>query len=278
MHVLHRPTNNHTPTVNFEKEQKTMINSCSRTLSIISYKHQKSSLIVVLARRRASCLVSGNKNNLFRITSVCGWSNNTRSSSRTVHDFCKTNMALKQQQMEEGSTSSIDVEFVWNPKGMLEELTAAAPMVGRDQWKPERCLAAFENYHNHLKYSSQHGGRRTTSHDGDDGYGSSIVYSSATAVLAIRCLVKSKLPTHSLRNRIRDVERTMGLLADPIPMTEALSFVLLEAHGKAGNVGRAMSLLEYRRLQNCRPYSQRPKEFFHAVLSIGRNCFRLSFF
>jgi hypothetical protein len=186
-------------------------------------------------------------------------------------------MALKQQHMEEGSTSKIDVEFMWNPKGMLEELTAAAPMVGKDQWKPERCLAAFENYHNHLKYSSQHSGRRTTSHNGDDGSGGSIVYSSATAVLAIRCLVKSKLPTHALRHRIRDVERTMGLLADPIPMTEALSFVLLEAHGKAGNVGRAMSLLEYRRLQNSRPHSQHPKEFYHAVQSIGRNCFRLSF-
>jgi hypothetical protein len=99
---------------------------------------------------------------------------------------------------------------------------------------------------------------------------SAVVHSSTTAVLAIRCLIKSKLPTLALRHRIREVERTIGSLTDRIPMTDALSFVLLEAHGKAGNVGRAMSLLEYRRIQNYHPYNtQRAKEFYYAVQSIG---------
>jgi hypothetical protein len=264
-----------------------MINPCnSRTLvvSIISHKHPKSSLLVALAGRRAPWLVTVSNNNMFHITSssslrsVCGWSRHRLDDTNSTANGMTRNCSSTFQ------AGSIDDKFVWNPKRMLEELTAAAPMVDKGQWMAERCLEAFENYQNHLKYySSSQPQQRTSSsrsttatrshNDYDDDSmtsSSAVVPSSTTAVLAIRCLIKSKLPTLALRHRIREVERTIGSLADRIPMTDELSFVLLEAHGKAGNVGRAMSLLEYRRIQNYHPYNTKhAKEFYYAVQSIG---------
>ena len=70
--------------------------------------------------------------------------------------------------------------------------------------------------------------------------------SPTTLASAMRALTRSKLDTPVLSKRIRDIERLVGNIGWT-PITEHLSYRLLEANGKAGNVRRTLALLELRR-------------------------------
>jgi len=63
---------------------------------------------------------------------------------------------------------------------------------------------------------------------------------------AIRSLTRCKIDTPLLSQRIRAIEKLIGLIGWT-PITEELSYRLLEANGKAGNVRRTLALLELRR-------------------------------
>lgn len=104
--------------------------------------------------------------------------------------------------------------------------------------------------------------------------------SAKTLANAVRALLRAKIDTPVLSQRIRDIERLVGLIGWT-PITENLSFRLLEANGKAGNVRRTLALLELRRRRGYVPREQMrdleytqvgvepgEKEFIHAITSI----------
>lgn len=104
---------------------------------------------------------------------------------------------------------------------------------------------------------------------------------SSTVSKAARALTRSKMDTPLLSRRIRDMERLVGKIGWT-PITEELSYRLLEANGKAGNVRRTLALLELRRSRGYPPREQQnkeyeganphinpgEKEFLHAITSI----------
>ena len=69
--------------------------------------------------------------------------------------------------------------------------------------------------------------------------------SSETTSLALRSLLRLNVHTTILSRRVRDVERLLGSIAHT-PLTDTLSYNLVEANGKAGNVGRVLALLHLR--------------------------------
>jgi len=100
---------------------------------------------------------------------------------------------------------------------------------------------------------------------------------------AARALTRMRLDTPVLSQRIRDIERLIGMIGWT-PITEELSYRLLEANCKAGNVRRALALLELRRArgyapresqdqldraqQTAKSLRQGEKEFIHVLTSI----------
>lgn len=109
--------------------------------------------------------------------------------------------------------------------------------------------------------------------------------SSKVLANAIRSLIRTRMDTPLLSQRIRDIEKIVGLIGWT-PITEELSYRLLEANGKAGNVRRTLALLELRRRRGYTPREQDErtfqegkelnnvgirrgeKEFIHAIQSI----------
>ncbi|KAG7361307.1 PPR: pentatricopeptide repeat domain containing protein [Nitzschia inconspicua] len=82
---------------------------------------------------------------------------------------------------------------------------------------------------------------------------------------AFIAILRCKLPTHVLSRKIREWERYLGTIAQT-EITDALSLAMLEANGKAGNVGRAIKLLELRKAKQYPPKDQ--NEFVYAVTAI----------
>eukprot|EP00804_Cyclotella_cryptica_P009629 CCRYP_006301-RC/>CCRYP_006301-RC protein AED:0.25 eAED:0.25 QI:156/1/1/1/0.75/0.6/5/1622/800 len=79
-----------------------------------------------------------------------------------------------------------------------------------------------------------------------------VLVAASTLATAVRALTRSRLDTPLLSKRIRDIERLIGSIGWT-PITEGLSYRLLEANGKAGNVRRTLALLELRRLRGYAP-------------------------
>ena len=88
--------------------------------------------------------------------------------------------------------------------------------------------------------------------------------SSETTQKAFRALLRCKLDTSDLSQKVREWERYLGNLGET-SMTNELSLAMIHANGKAGNVGRALSLLNLRKSRN---YEPTQSEFIHAVNSI----------
>ena len=88
--------------------------------------------------------------------------------------------------------------------------------------------------------------------------------SSNTVSRAFRSLTRSNLETYDMGRRVRGLEKLVGSIG-LTPLTDLLSQNLLEANGKAGNVGRSLSLLTLRKSRN---YAPNTFEFEHAIQSI----------
>jgi len=82
----------------------------------------------------------------------------------------------------------------------------------------------------------------------------------STVAKAMRALHRTKLSTNDFSTRIRSIEKLVGLIGWT-PLTEELSYRLLEANSKAGNVKRALALLELRRRRGYVPREQDPRNF-----------------
>ena len=88
--------------------------------------------------------------------------------------------------------------------------------------------------------------------------------SSNTVSRAFLSLTRSNLETYDMGRRVRGLEKLVGSIG-LTPLTDLLSQNLLEANGKAGNVGRSLSLLTLRKSRN---YAPNTYEFEHAIQSI----------
>lgn len=123
------------------------------------------------------------------------------------------------------------------------------------KWNPEFCHEALSLYTAHLNYIVEHG------LEDDDA---KMLLSSFTTQRAIKTILKLKLPTPLLSKKIRNMERLIGRI-NLTPLTPKLSLRLMEANGKAGNVGRTIDLLKLRKIKQYKPIR---KEFEFAIQSI----------
>ena len=88
--------------------------------------------------------------------------------------------------------------------------------------------------------------------------------SPRTTELAFRAMLRCKVPTSLLSQKVREWERYIGALGKT-SLTDDLSLRMLEANGKAGNVGRAIKLLKIRK---SRDYTPKRTEFVYAIQAI----------
>lgn len=88
--------------------------------------------------------------------------------------------------------------------------------------------------------------------------------SPQTTEMAFRSMLRCKIPTSQLSRKVREWERYLGGLG-MTPLTDRLSLRMLEANGKAGNIGRAITLLKVRKT---RGYEPTRKEFAYAIQAI----------
>jgi pentatricopeptide repeat protein len=88
--------------------------------------------------------------------------------------------------------------------------------------------------------------------------------SSQTTEKAFRAMLRCRVPTSVLSEKVREWEQYVGSLG-LTPLTDTLSQRMLEANGKAGNIGRAMKLLS---LRESRGYEPTRLEFVHAITAI----------
>lgn len=162
------------------------------------------------------------------------------------------------------------------------------------KWDFESVRLALDDYERHLQYVLDHlqqgsGNHSTDAKDlfanihpsKDKCFETHRLLSSSTVSKAARALTRSRMDTPLLSRRIRDMERLVGKIGWT-PITEELSYRLLEANGKAGNVRRTLALLELRRSRGYPPREQEnrkykganphiipgEKEFLHAITSI----------
>ena len=169
------------------------------------------------------------------------------------------------------------------------------------EWNPAFVRDALDNYERHLRYvfhklstttagsrsashdDSERGGAETDSDNNDDGVDEEFrsiaeridpdktkvratkwLLSSNTVSRAFRSVTRANLDTYEMGRRVRAMERLIGSIG-LTPLTDLLSQNLLEANGKAGNVGRTLSLLALRKSRN---YPPTKYEFNHAIQSI----------
>jgi pentatricopeptide repeat protein len=88
--------------------------------------------------------------------------------------------------------------------------------------------------------------------------------SSQTTEKAFHAMLRCRVPTSVLSEKVREWEQYVGSLGQTA-LTDKLSERLLEANGKAGNIGRAMTLLS---LRESRGYEPTRLEFVHAITAI----------
>lgn len=147
-------------------------------------------------------------------------------------------------------------------------------------WDHEFVNSTVDDYERHLQYVLNHlnSKREESSNQGQKLNGSSNallsnihpspekcaathnLLSPQTFANTVRSLTRSKMDTPLLSQRVRDIERLVGLIGWT-PITEELSYRLLEANGKAGNVRRTLALLELRRRRGYEPREQDPRNF-----------------
>lgn len=139
-------------------------------------------------------------------------------------------------------------EFEFSPATVVEDIKQASKWVDAEFWDPESSRDAFGRYVLHLRYALHHtdnNKRRANCSDNVSEKDIDVLISPEVATLAIKTLLRTKTHTSDLSVAVRRFERLLGSFRT-IPMTQDLSYNLLVANGKAGNVGRTLSILEAR--------------------------------
>ena len=124
-------------------------------------------------------------------------------------------------------------------------------------WNPSFCRETVDVYDSMLKQVSEHPSSL-------DSQQQAQLLSADTVTLAFKALLKCHYDPDVLSEKVREWERCLGQLKQT-PLTDHLSLRLLTANGKAGNVGRVLSLLQLRKARGFRP---RRREFVYAITSI----------
>lgn len=132
---------------------------------------------------------------------------------------------------------------------------------GAKAWDPNFCAQAVANYEAHLAWLTYH-----QEYQPDSIPEGALDHLLASDVVerALKAMLKMKLDTSELSQRVRAFEKTIGSFKCT-PLTPKLSLRLLEANGKAGNVGRAIALLQLRKAKG---YVANRHEFDFAIKSI----------
>jgi len=154
---------------------------------------------------------------------------------------------------------------------------------GKNQWDYEFVRQTLDDYERHLRYVLVHLKTKKTKSSEKiiDRTSPAVLPSSLESVTvdihspssathrllspkvvanAIRSLTRSKMDTDLLSQRVRDIESLVGNIGWT-PITEELSYRLLEANGKAGNVRRTLALLELRKKRGYPPREQDDRTF-----------------
>ena len=135
------------------------------------------------------------------------------------------------------------------------------------KWNPKFCHEAVSAYTLHLQYLLQLKQNPSSSNVDTSEIltqASKTLLSSHTTERAIKALVKMNLDTHHLSKSTRHLEKLIGQLS-LTKLTNRLSLRLLEANGKAGNIGRTIALLNLRKAKSYKPLK---KEYQYAIQSI----------
>lgn len=152
---------------------------------------------------------------------------------------------------------------------------------GKNQWDYEFVNQTLDDYERHLRYVLVKTKKTKSSEKIIDRTSPAALPSSLESVTvdnhspssathrllspkvvanAIRSLTRSKMDTDLLSQRVRDIESLVGNIGWT-PITEELSYRLLEANGKAGNVRRTLALLELRKKRGYPPREQDDRSF-----------------
>lgn len=130
----------------------------------------------------------------------------------------------------------------------------------KKDWDYQSARNAVADYILHLRHLKSNGK-------------ASALVSSFYARCATNALLRTKTHTADLSRTVRQFERLLGGFANDgnLKMDDSLSLALLRANGKAGNVGRCINLLEFRKDRNFAPYrasNHDITEFHYAIQSI----------
>jgi len=183
--------------------------------------------------------------------------------------------ATNQESTEEnkGTDSAIKASIqseTYNPVRTQQNILKAAQWNqgtgSQGKWNPQFCHEAVTAYTHHLRYLLQlkNTPRTIDAQSQLPPNASQTLLSSHTTERALKAMIKMNLDTHHLSKSVRDLERLIGNIG-LTPLTDRLSLRLLEANGKAGNIGRTLSLLNLRKSKGYKPIR---KEFNYAIQSI----------
>lgn len=234
---------------------------------------------------------------------ACGWARPFSSVSPSLSAPVDIG-GTSPEDMAGGEDDGHDVplnEDGYDPEAAVEDIHRASQknqgMGPGGEWDPAFVRRALATYERHLRYVLRMLEAAREEDGGGDGNGGDFdgiaaqvhpdtgkhratrtLLSSDTVACAFRSVTRSNVDTYIMGRRVRDLERLVGSIG-LTPLTDRLSQNLLEANGKAGNVGRSLSLIG---LRGSRGYPPTRYEFRHAIQSIqsaglylrrGRNVF-----
>ena len=159
--------------------------------------------------------------------------------------------------------------FVWDVPSVLSDIQSAARYQEGETWDYETPRRAVKAYTRHLQQllaeqQARTNGTLTTDISNEEEQVRHRLVDARVVERALKTLLRCKLDTPELAVRVREMEKLIGAIGRTT-MTELLSLRLVEANGKAGNIGRTLSLLELR--QKCN-FEVTDYEFIWAVNSI----------
>jgi pentatricopeptide repeat protein len=223
---------------------------------------------------------------------------NPADSAEEPSRICRTRRKSNQPDNQNASLLPPLTEAEYDPKATVKQIHKASAWdqgktlgernsnipnrkVKERKWDYEFVRSAVDLYERHLQYVVNHLKTNGSADlkqehmnsrllfanihpDPEKCNDTDILVSPSTLASAVRALTRSRLDTPLVSKRIREIERLIGSIGWT-PITEGLSYRLLEANGKAGNVRRTLALLELRRR---RGYEPAQKEFIHVITSI----------
>ena len=144
---------------------------------------------------------------------------------------------------------------------MEENLTQAATWIPdtTTMWDYELCREAANAYDKFLRQLSTE-----TQEEILNDEKKVHLLSAESVTMAFKVLIKCHYDPDAISTRVREWEKCLGKIKQT-PLTDHLSLRLLTANGKAGNVGRTLSLLQ---LRKSRGYLPRDREFVYAITSL----------